>query len=255
MQTRIAGILNITPDSFHSESRCMTPEEICRAALRICREGADMIDVGACSTRPGSTPVTEDEEMERLGLGLPVIADACPQMPLSIDTFRPAVAARCMDEWNVAVINDVSGGSDEMFRTVASRGRGYILTFPGGTEGDIVEEMMSFFRDRLSRLAEAGVRDVTIDPGFGFGRDLMQNYSILAHLDRLAEFGVPVMAGVSRKSMAYRLLDITPEESLEATIALDTLAMTKGASWLRVHDVKETVQAVRIFEAFSKGNI
>lgn len=251
MRTRIAGILNITPDSFHSESRCMTIDTIRSTALRIISEGADMIDIGACSTRPGSDPATEAEEWSRLASGMPTIRKACPEAVLSVDTFRPEIAARCIDTWGVDVINDVSGGNEAMYRTVAERGKGYVLTFPYGSDRDIISDMMSFFHDRLEQLGRAGGGDLILDPGFGFGKQLQQNYAILANLGRLSEFGLPIMVGMSRKSMAYRLLGTTPEESLEATCALNALAVAEGAAWLRVHDVKEAVQTALLAETYN----
>lgn len=243
---KIAGILNLTPDSFYGESRVSGYDNIREAAARMYREGADMIDIGACSTRPGGVQATLEQEMERLEAGMPAVLEACPTLPLSVDTFRPEVASECVDRWGVDVINDISGGSEEMFNTVASTGAGYILTFNSETRGDILPAMLEFFETRLEQLFRAGVGKVILDPGFGFAKTLEQNYRILANLDCLKRFRLPVMAALSRKSMAYRLLDITPEQALEATVALDTVALMKGAAWLRVHDVREAVQTVRL---------
>ncbi len=250
---RIAGIINLTPDSFYSGARNQEPSMLQKTALRQIDEGASMLDIGACSTRPGSEPVSATEEMRRLEYGIPAIASICGCTPLSVDTFRPEVASECVRRWGVSVINDVSGGTVEMFRTVAELGAGYILTYSKAVNGDVLQEMCLFFKDKLEQLKSAGARNVILDPGFGFGKDLRQNYQILAHLDILEQFGLPVMAGVSRKSMAYRLLGITPEDALEATTALNTLAMAGGAEWLRVHDVRAAVQAARIFEKYKES--
>lgn len=250
---RIAGIINLTPDSFYSGARNQEPSALQETALRLIDEGASMLDIGACSTRPGSEPVSAEDEMRRLEAGMPAIAGICGSTPLSVDTFRPEVASECVRRWGVSVINDVSGGTEEMFRTVAGLGAGYILTYSEAVSGDVLQLMCSFFKDKLERLKSAGVNNVILDPGFGFGKDLRQSYQILAHLDILEQFGLPIMTGVSRKSMAYRLLDITPENALEATTALNTLAMAGGAEWLRVHDVRAAVQAARIFEEYKEN--
>lgn len=249
---RIAGILNITPDSFYSGARYGDTDAIRTAALRMKAEGAGMIDVGACSTRPGSTPVSGQEEISRLSYGMPVISEACPSMPLSVDTFRPSVAEFCIRNWHIAYINDVSGGCGEMYRIAGESHTGYILTYnqPVSDHDNVVVEMTEFFADRLEKLQKAGVGDIILDPGFGFAKDMDQNYLVLAGLDRLKRFGLPVMAGLSRKSMACRLLGITPEESLEATVSLNTLALAGGADWLRVHDVRAAVQTATITEKY-----
>lgn len=259
---RIAGILNLTPDSFYSASRSRSEEAVRDAAVRILAEGADMLDIGACSTRPGSVPASEDEELARLESGMPVILDTVSsnesvtsQSPasrhlISVDTFRPEVARQCVSRWGVSVINDISGGSEEMYRTVAELGTGYILTYSLQAGDDVIESMMRFFENRLRQLETAGASGIILDPGFGFGKTLDQNYEVLVGMSRLKEFGLPVMAGVSRKSMAYKLPGITPEESLEATTALHVLAMQTGADWLRVHDVGAAVQAAAIFRKY-----
>ncbi|MBO4498928.1 MAG: dihydropteroate synthase [Bacteroidaceae bacterium] len=245
---KIAGILNLTPDSFYEESRVMGHDHILEATARLCSEGADMIDIGACSTRPGGVQATSEQEMKRLETGMPAVLEACPALPLSIDTFRPEIASTCVDRWGVDIINDISGGSEEMFNTVAATGAGYILTFNREVYGDILPAMLEFFETKLEQLFRAGAGKVILDPGFGFAKTLEQNYRILANLDCLKQFKLPVMAALSRKSMAYRLLDITPAQALEATVVLDTVALMKGAEWLRVHDVKEAVQTVRLIE-------
>lgn len=251
MSAKIAGIINLTPDSFYPGSRHTAEDDIRFTALRMQEEGADMIDIGACSTRPGAVPVPEEEEIRRLEEGVPLIADACPSTALSIDTFRPAVAVKCARKYRISYINDISGGSEEMFNTVAELGTGYILTYNQPVISDATEEMMTFFRQKTDMLGKAGVHDIILDPGFGFAKDLDQNYEILANLSCLNELGLPVMAGLSRKSMAYRLTGSTPEESSHATAALNALAIANGATWLRVHDVKAAVHTAVVTEKFN----
>ncbi len=251
MYTKIAGILNLTPDSFYSGSRHIREDDIRATALRMQEEGADMLDIGACSTRPGSTPVSAEEEISRMEAGIPQITDACPSIALSIDTFRPETALFCVRKWNISYVNDISGGSEEMFATVADLGTGYILTYNRPVINNATEEMMSFFDRKIEQLGKNGINDIILDPGFGFAKDLSQNYEILANLSRAREFGLPVMAGLSRKSMAYIPTGQTPEESLDATIALDTLAVANGAAWLRVHDVKAAVNTAIIAERYN----
>lgn len=256
MSTRIAGILNLTPDSFYPESRHTAEDDIRITAQRMQQEGADMLDIGACSTKPGSVPVSAGEEISRFESGIPQIADMCPSLALSIDTFRPEVAAFCAGKWRIAYINDISGGSEEMFHTVADSGSGYILTYNRPVVGNVVEEMMQFFTQKIPQLRKAGVRDIILDPGFGFAKNLSQNYEILANLRRTSHFGLPVMAGISRKSMAYIPTGSTPEQSLDSTIALNALAIANGAEWLRVHDVKEAVHTAVVADKLNmiKGN-
>jgi len=251
---KIMGIINVTPDSFWSGSRVQDRQTLVERVRLMVSQGADAIDLGGCSTRPGSVPVSGEEEMERLQWGLDIIRDSFPDLIVSVDTFRPQIARRCVDDWGVSIINDVYGGYDEMYRTVAETGACYVLSFSEECVKDPVGEMISFFADRIPQMENAGVdvsERVILDPGFGFGKNLEQNYEILAGMDRLQEFGLPVMAGVSRKSMAFRLLDITPKESLNATTVLNTLSLLRGAEWLRVHDVLEAVQVVKLFGMYN----
>lgn len=251
--TRIAGIINLTPDSFYAGSRCIDAEAVHSTALKMRDEAAAMLDIGACSTRPGSTPASAAEELQRLEAGIPVVREACPDIPLSVDTFRPEIAAQCISRWDVRVINDISGGNEAMYRTIADAGASYILTWSEHVRVDPLTEMVSFFKERIGILHSYGVDDIIIDPGFGFGKELMQNYLILANLGILRQFGLPIMAGLSRKSMACKLLGIQPEQALEATVALNTLAASAGADWLRVHDVRSAVQAAAIAGAFTNS--
>ena len=248
----VMGILNVTPDSFFAGSRAQTEAEIaCRARL-MAGQGAAIIDVGACSTRPGGTPVGEDAECERLRMALAVVRRELPQAAISVDTFRPAVARMAVEEMGADIINDVGPeaiGSVEavetrrlMFRTVAELGVPYILMSREATMRDM---LMTFARE-VQQLRDMGQKDIVLDPGFGFGKTLQQNYDILHQLERLQVLGLPVLAALSRKSMIYRRLGITPGESLCATTALHAVALMKGAAMLRVHDVKEAVECVAV---------
>lgn len=246
------GILNVTPDSFFAESRVTAGQGLLDRASAMLRAGADALDIGACSTRPGSVPVSAEEEMARLDMALPLLAKSLPDALLSVDTFRPEIADRCASVYNVGIINDVSGGCDDMYKVAADRGTAYVLTYSQPVAGsDVLAEMDEFFAARLSRLQHFGVEKVILDPGFGFGKTLEQNYAVLAGMGRLQRFGLPVLAGLSRKSMACKPLGISPEEALNATVALNMLALQGGASWLRVHDVAEAVQTSKLYGLYS----
>lgn len=230
----VMGIINVTPDSFHAPSR-VTPATVAAHALVMASDGADILDIGACSTRPGSVPVSEEEELSRLIPVLEAVRTTLPFMPLSIDTFRRSVALECVKRFGTLLINDVSG-SDAALPDMP-----YVLTCPNAFP-------KAFFAEGLKRLAAEGVKDVILDPGFGFGKSLDDNYRIMAHLDELTSFGRPVLVGVSRKSMIYKPLGITPENSLEGTVALQTFALMKGATILRVHDVRAAVQTIQLMD-------
>ena len=250
--SRILGIVNVTPDSFWSGSRVQDKATLLERVRLMIRQGADAIDVGGCSTRPNAVQATQEQEMERLKWGLDAIREEFPDILLSVDTYRPRIAERCIREWNVNMINDVYGGNADMYKVVAETGVQYVLMWAEDIKEDPVGEMMSFFRDRLLLLEKAGVdigNKVILDPGYGFGKKLEQNYTILAHQKELKKFGLPVLAGLSRKSMAWKLLDITPQEALPATVAMNTVALLNGADWLRVHDVLEAVHTLKIVQA------
>ncbi len=258
----VMGILNVTTDSFYSASRMQNEDAIRQRAAQILSEGGEIIDVGAFSTRPGASIVSEDEEMNRLDQAIAIIRQAYPEVLISVDTFRASVARRCVTEYGVNIINDVSGGAldTQMFETVADLRVPYVLTHSGGmaddqTEqsGTLVEDMCRFFAERLQVLHELGVADVILDPGFGFGKTLQQNYEVMHRLsDMIALFpDNPFLVGISRKSMIYRLLDICPEEALNGTTVLNTLSLQAGAHILRVHDVREAVEIVRILRALN----
>lgn len=251
----VMGILNATPDSFFSASRVESEEAVARRAAEIVEQGGTIIDVGACSTRPGADFVDEQEELRRLEMALRRIRADFPDAIVSVDTFRPPVAQRAVEEWGADMVNDVSEGmgtsdTDEtMFQCVARLRVPYVLM---SVEPNL-ESMLRRFGSEVAELHALGVSDVILDPGFGFGKTLEENYSLLNDINRLQVLGLPLLVGISRKSMLYRMLDTTPEQVLNATTAANSVALTKGASILRVHDVKEAVETVRIFNAITKN--
>lgn len=255
----VMGILNVTPDSFYESSRCVDVQKAIERAKQIIDEGGDIIDVGAYSSRPGAEDVSEEEEIARLRSVLPLIRERYPDTIISVDTFRSRVARFVVEECGVDMINDIMGGEgdEDMFETVAQLKVPYILMHMRGTPqtmqknteyGNIMVEMITYFSEKIEKLRLLGVNDVILDPGFGFAKSLEQNYNILKNLADIAQFKLPLLVGVSRKSMIYRPLNISPEESLIGTVALNTLSLTKGADILRVHDVKECVETIKIFE-------
>lgn len=240
---RVMGILNATPDSFFSDSRMQTEREIAERTTEIVEQGGDIIDVGAYSTRPGATDVPVEEEMARLRFALQVIRREQPDAILSVDTFRADVARMCVEEYGVGIINDVSEMADEaMARTVARLGVPYILMSVQPT----LREMLIGLADKVQQLRNQGAKDIIIDPGFGFGKTLDQNYQLMYELEKLHVLGLPLLVGISRKSMIYKRLNCTPAEALNGTTVLNTIALTKGASILRVHDVREAVETVAL---------
>lgn len=251
---KVMGILNVTPDSFYTSSRHIAPEEIRRSVARMVAEGADMIDVGGCSTRPGYEPPGAGEEWERVNLGCGIVKELAPEIPVSVDTFRAEVARKALDRWQVDIVNDVSGGADpDMWPLVAEKKVVYVLTHnreDGSTEyDDVVANVVTELSVKLNELHRLGVNDVIIDPGFGFAKTLDQNFCVMEELPALVRIGKPLLVGVSRKSMIYKTLGKLPEDSLAGTIALDAIALEKGANILRVHDVREAVDTVKIFRA------
>lgn len=254
--TRIMGIVNVTPDSFWSGSRVQDKQTLRERVRTMISQGADAIDIGGCSTRPNAVQASEKEEMERLEWGLDAIREEFPDLLLSVDTYRPRIAERCIRDWKVDIINDVYGGNDEMYRVLADTGVQYVLMWSEDIKEDPVGEMMSFFKERLQIIKKSGVdvdRKVILDPGYGFGKTVGQNYTVLAHQAELREFGLPILSALSRKSMAWKLLGITPADALPATIALDTVAIMNGADWIRVHDVLEAVHTVRLMNALNEN--
>ena len=242
----VMGILNVTPDSFYANSRMQTEAEIYNRANQIMEEGAIIIDVGACSTRPGGEVVDEEEEMRRLAMALPIIRKAQPNAIISIDTFRASVARKTVEEFGADIINDVEEGADpDMFRTVADLGVPYILMSKAAN----LHDMLIDFAREVQELRNIGQKDIILDPGFGFGKEPVNgNYALMGVLERLHTLELPILVGISRKRMIHQLLGITAKESLNGTTALNVISLMKGASILRVHDVKEAVEAVKIYD-------
>ena len=258
---QVMGILNVTPDSFYADSRKQTEEEIAKRAEQILEEGAVMIDVGAFSTRPGAAMVSEEEESARLHLALSVIRRNHPEAVLSVDTFRPTVAKRVIEEFGDCVINDVGGltaGPDgaladdpirreEMFRLVSSMHVPYIYMTSAAT----LREVLLDFAEKAQQLRDLGQKDIILDPGFGFGKTTDQDYALMGELEKLQVMQLPILVGISRKSMIWRRLGITPGEALNGTTALHAVALLKGANILRVHDVKAAVEAVKLLRSLN----
>lgn len=272
-EPQVMGILNVTPDSFYAGSRKQSENEIAARADQIICEGGSIIDIGAFSTRPGAAQVSAEEEMERMRRALKIVRGVQPDAVLSIDTFRPEIAKMAVEEYGAAIINDVSegningafGGADAtnpngeteendsrypaIFRMVAKLGVPYILM---STHGEMRDIMMNFARE-VQQLRDLGAKDIILDPGFGFGKTLEQNYSLLNNMEQLLEFNLPLLVGVSRKSMIFKLFGTSPAEALNGTSVINTISLLKGASILRVHDVRECVEAVSIVKAM-KGD-
>lgn len=257
----VMGILNITPDSFFSGSRNSTDKDIIKSVETIVVDGASIIDVGGYSTRPGAEDISADEEIKRVSKALEIIRKRFPDVFVSVDTFRSSVARHAVSQFSVEIINDISGGHlDElMFETIADLKVAYVLMHSKGnpktmqqmTDYDnIVAEVMAFFSKKIGQLHLLGVKDVIVDPGFGFAKTTDQNFELLKKLNYLKELNVPVLAGLSRKSMIYKTLDTTAELALNGTTAVNMLALMNGASILRVHDVKEAMETIRLFSKF-----
>lgn len=256
-EPQVMGILNVTPDSFYSGSRKQTEEDIRNRVKQIIDEGGQMIDIGAYSSRQGADDVSTQEEMARLRHGMKIVNEMALGMPVSVDTFRADVAKMCVEELGVGIINDISGGEldKRMFETVAKLGVPYILMHMKGTPqtmqqaphyDDLMKEIMLYFAEKIQKLRDLGQKDIILDPGYGFAKTIEHNYELLGHQEMLHVFELPLLVGISRKSMIFRLLGSSPEESLNGTSVLNTIALQKGASILRVHDVKECVEVVKI---------
>lgn len=260
----VMGILNITPDSFYAGSRMQTEAEITARAQQILDEGAGIIDIGAYSSRPNAENVSSHEEMERLRMGLEILRRTQPGAVISVDTFRADVARMCVEEYGVAIINDIAAGEmdADMFRTVAELNVPYIMMHMQGTPqnmqqhphyDNLLKEVFLYFAQKVQQLRDMGMKDIILDPGFGFGKTVEHNYELLAHLEEFRIFELPLLVGVSRKSMIYRLLGNTPQDALNGTTVLDTICLLKGADILRVHDVREAVETVKIVEAMRRN--
>lgn len=262
---QVMGILNVTPDSFYAKSRKNGDAQVSARVNQIIDDGASIIDIGAYSSRPDAEDVSEEEEIARLRPALALINKEHPDAVISVDTFRAEVARVCVKEYGVAIINDISGGTLDagMFDAVAELNVPYILMHIQGTPQDMqhkphyddfIKEVFLYFAEKIDRLHQMGVKDIIVDPGFGFGKTVDNNYELLQHLQDFKLFKLPILVGVSRKSMITKLLGITTDEALNGTSVIDTISLTKGADILRVHDVKEAVQAVKIFQKMSSFN-
>ena len=258
-EPQVMGILNVTPDSFYSGSRKQTEDEIESRVRQIIGEGASIIDIGAYSSRPNADDVSPSEEMERLRKGLSVIQRVAPNAIVSVDTFRADVAKMCVEEYGVGIVNDISGGmlDKDMFTTVAKLGIPYILMHMQGTPqnmqqnphyDDVVKEVFMYFAEKVQRLRDLGVKDIILDPGYGFGKTVDHNYELMNHQEELLEFELPLLVGISRKSMIYKALGITADEALNGTSVLNTISLLKGANILRVHDVATCVEVVNLIQ-------
>ena len=256
---KVMGIVNLTPDSFFEGSRAQTAEQVAQRVRQLLTEGADMLDVGAYSSRPGADDLPMEEEMRRLREGLTVLRKEAPDAIVSVDTFRADVARMCIEEYGVAIINDIAGGEldSNMFDTIARAHVPYIIMHMQGTPQNmqqaphyenVLKEVMLHLAEKVRILHEMKVNDIILDPGFGFGKTLAHNFELLAHLNEFDIFQLPLLVGVSRKSMVYKTLGITPAEALNGTTVLHTIALSKGANILRVHDVKEAVEAIRLWQ-------
>jgi len=261
---RIMGILNITPDSFYKGSRYNSDKEILQAAVRMIEDGADILDVGGYSSRPGAKDVSHEEESKRVLKAIKLITRELPEAIISVDTFRADVAREAITECRAHIINDISGGDadSEMFNLVEKLNVPYIIMHMQGTPqtmqlnpeyDDVVADILRWFGERIYRLHSSGVKDIIIDPGFGFGKAGRHNFELLRRLGDFAVAELPLMVGVSRKSMIWKTLGITADEALNGTTALNAIALFNGADILRVHDVKEAVQAVRLIQKIRRS--
>lgn len=260
---QVMGILNFTPDSFYAGSRKQTEAEIVERTHQILSEGGSIIDAGAYSSRPNAEHISAEEEMARLRYGLGIVFRECSDAIVSVDTFRADVARMCVEEYGVAIINDIAAGSmdENMFPTVAQLGVPYIMMHMQGTPqnmqqaphyDNVVQEVLYYFSEKVQKLRDLGAKDIILDPGFGFGKTLEHNYELLNKLEEFSIFELPILIGVSRKSMIYRLLGGGPEDALNGTSVINTIALMKGADILRVHDVRAASEAVKIVAAMKK---
>ena len=262
---KIMGIINVTPDSFYQGSRLADPEHAVYAAKEMISQGADMLDVGAVSSRPGAGEVDEPEELERLTPVLEAIRNEFPDCVLSVDTFRSKIARTLYEKFSIDMINDISAGTldSSMFRTVVGMGIPYVLMHMQGsppnmqeqpTYTNVVDDLLQYFGEKVYQLRKLGINDVIMDPGFGFGKTLDQNFTLLSHLEAFRILELPLMVGISRKSMIYKTLESSPEEAMNGTTAAHMAALLKGANILRVHDVREAAETVKIFNRIVNSN-
>lgn len=261
---RVMGIVNVTPDSFYAESRLMQEQAIVQQVDRMVWEGADMVDVGGYSSRPGAEHISQEEELHRILPALKKIRMAYPDLIVSVDTFRPGVARIVVEDYEVDIINDISGGQMDhaMFETVADLGVAYMMMHMKGTPQnmkqkahyqDMMKEITLYFSSRLDELRRLGVKDIILDPGFGFAKTIEHNYQLLDRLEELKIFGLPLAVGLSRKSMIYKVLDVEPDRALNGTTVLNALALERGAKLLRVHDVKQAREVITLAEKMERS--
>jgi dihydropteroate synthase len=261
----VMGILNLTPDSFFDGGRYQEQDQFISHSEKMLEEGADILDLGAVSTRPGAAEVSEREELKRLIPALQILVKRFPQTIFSVDTYRSNVAKVAADN-GAGIINDISGGNldNHMFETIATLNTPYVLMHMKGEPSNmqqnpvyqnVVAEVSEFFESGIGKLKELGFSQVILDPGFGFGKTIPHNYALLRHLDQLRKFGFPVLVGISRKSMINKLLDIKSNDALHATGVLNTIALLGGADILRVHDVKEAIQVIKVVNAFQNEGV
>jgi dihydropteroate synthase len=263
---KVMGILNITPDSFYKGSRYTSDKEILSAVAKMIEDGADILDVGGYSSRPGAKDISQKEEADRVLKAIKIIGREFPEAIISVDTFRSDIAREAIVECGALIINDISGGEldNKMFSVVEKLNVPYIMMHMKGDPrtmqkdpvyDDIVADLLKWFGDRIFRLQSAGVKDIIVDPGFGFGKTIDHNYDLLRRLGDFSITGLPLLVGVSRKSMIWKTLGVTADEALNGTTALNSIALANGADILRVHDVKEAVEVVKLFMKLGrKGN-
>lgn len=260
----VMTILNVTPDSFWEESRYSTDEQITKAVDDAVENGAAIIDVGGYSSRPGASDIPAEEELQRVRKGLKIIRERHPHIVVSIDTFRSYVAENCIREFGPCIVNDISGGDldPRMIATTAKLDVPFIATHMKGEPAtmhkctdydDVTDDVKRFFARKIKELNDAGVKDVILDPGFGFSKTTQQNYQLLKRMDEFGEFGLPVLVGVSRKSMIYKVLGVEPREALTGTIAINWEGLRKGASILRVHDTRQAADIIKLNEYYTKA--
>jgi dihydropteroate synthase len=258
----VMGIINVTPDSFYAGSRQQQLQDIVRQAHKMVEQGATFIDIGGSSSRPGAAEVSEDEELQRVVPAIEAILKVLPEANISIDTFRSRVARKAV-EAGACLVNDISGGESDkqMFETVSQLQVPYILMHMRGTPQsmaslnsyeNIIQEIIQYFQQKVYILRQLEIKDIILDVGFGFAKNIEQNYYLLRNLDKFRIFGLPLLAGLSRKSLIYKKLNIPVEEALNGTTVLNTLALSKGVSLLRVHDVKEAVETIKLFTLYSR---
>lgn len=262
--SHVMAIINVTPDSFYANSRIESVEGLCHRIESVIAEGTTIVDIGGYSSRPGAKEVSVEEEWQRVSMGLEAVRRVNAGVVVSVDTFRAEVVRRAVAEYGDIIVNDISAGEldDEMLEVVAKNKLPYIAMHMRGTpktmqsmtdyEDGVVVGVVDYFRRRIDELHKAGISSIVLDPGFGFAKDAVQNFELLKGLGKLQELGYPILVGVSRKSMIYRTLDITPEESLPGSLALAWEALQGGEAILRVHDVAETVQVMRLAEKYKK---